>query len=92
MYHFSFSFAFQGVTAQSHVAEMQQREVRPGNGVGATRPVTRTTHPVRDLRGQFRWLAPEARLPKERLIAGALAAAHCRELICHWNTRDKCLQ
>jgi hypothetical protein len=26
MYHLSFSFGFQGVTAQSHVAEMQQGE------------------------------------------------------------------
>jgi len=66
---------------------MQQREVRPGNGVGATRPVTRTTDPVRDLRGQFRWLAPQAGSPKERLsrarsqqfIAGGLYAIGIRE-------------
>jgi len=66
---------------------MQQREIRPGNGFGATRPVTRTTDPVRDLRGQFRWLAPQAGSPKERLsrarsqqfIAGGLYAIGIRE-------------
>ena len=32
MYHFSFSFGFQGVTAQSHVAETQHGLIRPGVG------------------------------------------------------------
>ena len=91
MYHFSFRFAFQEVTAQSHVAETQQREIRPGIGVGTTRWVTRTTHLVRDMRGQFRGWPRQAHSPKER-NRGRARGSSLQELICHWNTRHQCLQ
>jgi len=91
MYHFSFRFAFQGVTAQSHVAETQQREIRPGIGVGTTRSVTRTTHLVRDMRGQFR-AGPAGALPQRAFNSGRARGSSLQGLICHWNTRHQCMQ